>query len=593
MKKFLGTLIFSLLMISQAYAQNLTASVNRSSVPEGETFMLSLDYDGSSINDSPDLSVLDKDFTIYSVANSFGMQLINGKMTQSRQWNLILMPKSSGDLVIPAVKLGASSSAPLTVRVIKAGTATSEKAGNDNGNPAQPAAPRYSLRGRINNNHPYVQQEIIYKLSLYDSGGLQGGEPVFEQQNTKDWVIRSLGEPEIRPMTINGRNMREIVFSYALFPQKSGRLTIPSARFDGYYLTKNPSRRDPFQDLFGDDMLSAGFGMADMFASRNPVTLRSDPINVDVKAIPGNNGGKWWLPAQNVMLYGTWEPSNPTFKVGEAVNRTIYLKVSGVIDSQLPEIKFKQIPGLKQYPEKPQTQMTVEEGSVVSAAKIANVYIPSKPGIMTIPAVEVDWFNVKTGQYDKAVLPEAVIKVEGAALPEPESEKAVPAVNAETASPAAAGDNAKDMIVSETVFGKTKLAEIILLLIGAFGLGIVISYLVLRPKNNGSSCQNEIRDYRKYIIAKAREKDLRSLRDAIIDWCRDKYGADKAANFNDVNRLLNDKAFEDELNKITAELYSGNTGSWDSAPFIAAFEKVYKKKAPKKEDGKLLPDLYK
>lgn len=592
MKKFFGTLILCLMLVCEAFAQNLSASVNRSTIPEGETLMLTLDYDGTTINDSPDLSVLDKDFTIYSVANSFGMQVVNGKMQQSRQWNLILMPKTTGELIIPAISLGQSSSSPLSVKVIKAGTASAETVNNATAD--QAATPKYFLRGRVNNNNPYVQQEIIYKLSLYDSGGLQGGEPVFEQADAKDWVIRSLGEPEVRPMTVNGKNMREIVFNYALFPQKSGSLTIPPARFEGYYLTKNPSRRDPFQDLFGDDMLRAGFGMADMFATRNPVTLRSDPIKVEVKAVPASNGGKWWLPAQNVMLYGTWDPSNPTFKVGEAVNRTIYLKADGVIDSQLPDIKFKQVSGLKQYPEKPQTQMSVENGSVVSVAKIANVYIPNKPGVITIPAVEIDWFNVKTGQYDKAVLPEATINVEGSAIPEPEAEKQTAVqTSSPKATPSTSIDNNQNTIVSETVIGKSKMTEIILLLIGAFGLGIVLSYLVLRPKNRGDRCTNEIRDYRKYIIAKAKDKDLRSLRDAIIEWCRNKYGAVKVANFNDVNKLVKDKAFEDELNKITAELYSDNTSSWNSTEFIVAFEKVDKKKAARKEEKKLLPDLYK
>lgn len=592
MKKFFGTLILCLMLVCEAFAQNLSASVNRSTIPEGETLMLTLDYDGTTINDSPDLSVLDKDFTIYSVANSFGMQVVNGKMQQSRQWNLILMPKTTGELIIPAISLGQSSSSPLSVKVIKAGTASAETVNNATAD--QAATPKYFLRGRVNNNNPYVQQEIIYKLSLYDSGGLQGGEPVFEQADAKDWVIRSLGEPEVRPMTVNGKNMREIVFNYALFPQKSGSLTIPPARFEGYYLTKNPSRRDPFQDLFGDDMLRAGFGMADMFATRNPVTLRSDPIKVEVKAVPASNGGKWWLPAQNVMLYGTWDPSNPTFKVGEAVNRTIYLKADGVIDSQLPDIKFKQVSGLKQYPEKPQTQMSVENGSVVSVAKIANVYIPNKPGVITIPAVEIDWFNVKTGQYDKAVLPEATINVEGSAIPEPEAEKQTAMqTSSPKATPSTSIDNNQNMIVSETVIGKSKMTEIILLLIGAFGLGIVLSYLVLRPKNRGDGCTNEIRDYRKYIIAKAKDKDLRSLRDAIIEWCRNKYGAVKVANFNDVNKLVKDKAFEDELNKITAELYSDNTSGWNSTEFIVAFEKVDKKKAARKEEKKLLPDLYK
>lgn len=589
MKKFLSILAIALLLSAPAMAQALKATINRATVPEGETLMLSLEYDGNAVNDSPDLSVLEKDFTIYSVANSFGMQVVNGQMQQSRQWNLILMPKALGNLTIPAISLGQAVSKPLSLKVIKAGTASPEKLQNGEDNKVE--TPRYSLRGRINNNAPYVQQEIIYKLSLYDSGGLQGGEPAFEGVN-KDWVIRSLGEPEIRPMVINGKNMREIVFSYAMFPQKSGNLTIPSARFEGFYLTKNSGgRRDPFQDLFGDDMLSAGFGMADMFATRTPVLLRSEAIKVTVKPIPQMNDGKWWLPAQDVMLYGTWEPSNPTFKVGEAVNRTIYIKADGVIDSQLPEIKFPQVKGLKQYPEKPQTQMTIENGSVVSAAKIANVYIPNKSGIITIPAVEIDWFNVKTGQYDKAVLPEATINVEESALPqalipaEPEIEQRGEKLENIVS-------EAKNLVVSEAVRGSPKTTEIVLLVIGAFGLGIILSYLLLRSRKNASNCKTEIRDYRKFIISKAKEKDLRALRDAIIDWCRNKYGAVKVASFNDVNSLIKDKAFNEELDKITAELYSDNPGSWDNRQFISVFEKIYAQKINAKNEKKLLPDLY-
>lgn len=589
MKKFLGTLVLCLLLGTESFSQTLTASVNRKTIPEGETLMLSLEYDGDAVNASPDLSVLEKDFTIYSAANSFGMQMINGKTTQLRQWNLVLMPNTIGKLTIPAISLGSVSSNPVDINVVKAGTTAG---GNLDKQSGQPDTPRYSLRGRINNNTPYVQQEIIYKLSLYDSGGLQGGEPVFENVSSKDWVIRSLGDPEVRPISINGKNMREIVFSYAMFPQKSGMLTIPSARFDGYYLTKNSGRRDPFQDLFGEDIFSAGFGMADMFASRTPVVLRSKPIQVDVKAIPQNNDGKWWLPAQNLMLYGTWEPSNPTFKTGEAVSRTIYLKADGVLDSQLPDLKFPQVKGLKQYPEKPQTQMTVENGSVISAAKIVNVYIPNKPGVMTLPAVEVDWFNVKTGQYDKAVLPEATINVEGADLSAPQEDE-LKDIGTQLQADKTIAEVQNSMPDTTVRQENYKTGEIVLLLLGAFGFGIVISYLVLRKnKPDDGSSREEIRDYHKYIKSKAQNKDLRALRDAIIEWSRNKYQS-PATSFNDVSRLVNDKVFSDELDKITAALYSDGSKEWDANAFLAAFEKAYKKKPSQKKEDKLLPDLYK
>ena len=90
-----------------------------------------------------------------------------------------------------------------------------------------------------------------------------------------------------------------------------------------------------------------------MFATRNPVVLNTKPIEVNVRPIPPANNGNWWLPAESVKLYAEWSPQRPVFKVGEAVSRTVYLKAVGVVENQLPDIKFRDVAGLKQYPEKP------------------------------------------------------------------------------------------------------------------------------------------------------------------------------------------------------------------------------------------------
>lgn len=597
MKKFLVTLIVGILFAWSVQAQVFNAKINRPTVPEGETFLLTLSYEGASINDSPELGVLDNDFLIYSVANSYGMQIVNGKMNQSRQWNLILMPKRSGDLIIPSIKLGNEQSQPLNIKILDAASSaaamqTSQAA--DNVQAAETPTPQFSLKGRINNNNPYVQQEIIYKLSLFDSGGLQGSEPAFDLKDGKEWSVRALGEPEIRPLTVNGQSRREIIFSYALFPQKSGKLTIPRVVFNGYYLSKSSKRYDPFQDLFGEDLTNSGFGMSELFATRNPITLATKPIEVEVKSIPEDNNGRWWLPAKNVMLVGEWEPKKPDFRVGDAVNRILYIKANGVIDSQLPELKFKPISGLKQYPEKPQTQMTVTDGAVQSVAKITNVYIPNRSGEIIIPPVSVDWFNVETGKYEQALLPEAKINV-APSLNMAEEEKPVPEITpieerGQTLE--AVAKETVNFVESEFMGFKLTQAYLIASVLAAFVLGIFLTYLLLRPKNR-ASCQLSSKDYQKEVVAKAKARDLRGLRDAILEWTTSQYKASRVSSFNDVKILTKDTSFGDELDKITAELYSENSQSWDGSAFLKAFDKVNHKKIDPQAEAKLLPDLYK
>ncbi len=578
MKRFLFVLLAFCLSVSTVSAQTFQAKVNRAELPEGETFLLTLELEGAAVNDAPDLSALNKDFTTYSVSNAYRTNIINGQMSQSRQWNLVLMPNKTGKLTIPAISLGQYRSNPVEITVAKDGESLSPQTQGQNG-----AQPRFKINGRVDNKTPYVQQQINYTLTLLDTGGLQGEEPVFLTDNDNDWIIKSLGAPNVDSKVINGRSIREIKFQYALFPQKSGKLEIPAVRFNGYYLTKD-SRQDPFGRFFNDDIFISGFGMTDVFATKNPVVLKTEPIEIEVRPaveIPGS----WWLPAESVKLYAEFEPANPSFKSGEAVSRHIYLQAEGVIDSQLPEINLAPASGLKQYPEKPQTQMSVENGKIVSLEKITNVYIPQNAGKFILPAVSVPWFNTRSGKVETASLPPLEINVlENTALPQ--QEIPVPAVS--NAEPARVLPADNDEPATHTI-EKIDNMDVYLLLAVAFVLGILLSWAVMKfmsisPKNKIS---------KKDIIRNARNKDLKALRDNILEWARQTFGDENIHNLGEVADRTGSKAFSCELDKLTEVLYAQNGQDWDAASFIKAFEKVYGKKYRRTNEDAPLPKLYK
>ena len=581
------SLVASVILAGTAWAQTFNATVNRTDVPQGETFVLTLELIDGDDKGNPDLSVLDKDFIVYSVGTAFNYKYINGISSKSRQWQIALMPKNSGAIEIPSIQMDNLATQPITLNVIPANQALS--AGQDTPNqPAQNAnRPKFDMVAKVENTNPYVQQQIDYTITIYDTGGLQGDAPQFIDNGSNDWIIKSLGSPTIGSKIVNGRSLREITFRYALFPQKSGTLKTPEVRFQGYYLTRSRGFNDPFDDLFGGNL--GGIGFADMFATRNPVLLTAAPQSIKVRPIPEENGTNWWLPAKQVALMAEWEPRQPQFKVGEAVSRTIYLKAVGVAENQLPDIRFAQTPNLKQYPDKAISSSGLENGQVVAVKKITNVYIPTTSGAQTIPEIALDWFNVQTNQMERAVLPAVNIEVmPSAGLPSTQAkatQSSLPQADEALAPQQSPMEDLSDMSIPG---GNSNMAYIIA--IAAFLIGIIFSWLIFGRRRPNA---DEIKDYDKYIIKSLKSKDYRALRDGLVTWGRERWHNDKITNLKEVAKAAQDKEFGAYLDELGALLYAQTPQPFNEKGFLKSFEKLRKAKIKSAKEEQPLPKLYK
>ena len=581
------SLVASVILAGTAWAQTFNATVNRTDVPQGETFVLTLELIDGDDKGNPDLSVLDKDFIVYSVGTAFNYKYINGISSKSRQWQIALMPKNSGAIEIPSIQMDNLATQPITLNVIPANQALS--AGQDTPNqPAQNAnRPKFDMVAKVENTNPYVQQQIDYTITIYDTGGLQGDAPQFIDNGSNDWIIKSLGSPTIGSKIVNGRSLREITFRYALFPQKSGTLKTPEVRFQGYYLTRSRGFNDPFDDLFGSNL--GGIGFADMFATRNPVLLTAAPQSIKVRPIPEENGTNWWLPAKQVALMAEWEPRQPQFKVGEAVSRTIYLKAVGVAENQLPDIRFAQTPNLKQYPDKAISSSGLENGQVVAVKKITNVYIPTTSGAQTIPEIALDWFNVQTNQMERAVLPAVNIEVmPSAGLPSTQAkatQSSLPQADEALAPQQSPMEDLSDMSIPG---GNSNMAYIIA--IAAFLIGIIFSWLIFGRRRPNA---DEIKDYDKYIIKSLKSKDYRALRDGLVTWGRERWHNDKITNLKEVAKAAQDKEFGAYLDELGALLYAQTPQPFNEKGFLKSFEKLRKAKIKSAKEEQPLPKLYK
>lgn len=585
MKKFL--IIFLGLLfcpLSQIFAQTLTATVNRQEVPQGELVVLSLNYDGKHTNEKPDLRVLQKNFNIFSMEQEFQNVYENGKSKQTQSWHIGLMPKSKGKLSIPAIPLGTLYSQPLEINVVPA-SLNSSSSEQDN-------IPKYAIKTEIDNPNPFVQQEVNLTVTLYDAGGLQGGAPYFSEQAQQDWNILALGEPDLESKVINGKSVRLIKFNYALFPQKSGKLTIPQVQFDGYYLTRNKSS-DPFQRIFDSHFGNVGLSITDLSATRNPVVLVTDPIEVNVK--PALTNSQWWIPAEKLEIFSQWQPSPPVFKIGEAVNRDITIQALGVSDKQLPTLHFENSSAMKQYPEKPSSENKIKNGKVAAVKNIRNVYIPTKEGKQIIPEVKIDWYNVTTGKTEVAILPAMEITVQPGLMPQTINSTVDDNVKQENKT-SSMNSQPQNAVVEEAPVSEppSQSMNIFLWSIISFFGGSFVCYLLFTfskksKQNSSSNSQN----YYAEVIKFAKEKDFRALRDCLIFWARNKYHDENINNFHDIYRYNSDFDFHKELDILSATLYAQQKDEWDDKKFIDVFIKTNKQNKHIANEEQPLPDLYK
>jgi len=92
-----------LLAVSALSWAELTARVDRNILDTNETVQLVVRYSGQAITSEPDFTVLQKDFDILSSNRQQQYSWTNGQSQSYTDWNMVLMPKRSGVILIPSI----------------------------------------------------------------------------------------------------------------------------------------------------------------------------------------------------------------------------------------------------------------------------------------------------------------------------------------------------------------------------------------------------------------------------------------------------------------------------------------------------------
>ena len=375
--------IFILTLLSVAvHATNITVTTDRDPAVVNESFVMTFESDGS-VDGDPDFSPLNRSFQILSTGQSSNMTIVNGKVTSSKSWTLNVIARRTGMLKIPSIAFGSDRSMPSTINVVK--QAPGSTASNDR---------EILLDVDATPKNPYVQSEVIYTVRLFRSVATANAslsDPPDVSGATA--VVEKIGDDKSYDTRRGGKAFNVIERRYAIYPQGSGKLTIEPVVFQG-------------QISNGMSFFSNPFG-------RQPrtVVVQSDPVTLNVRAIPKAFTSGQWLPARDITLTEEWSQYPLKFKVDEPLTRTITLTARGLTSSQLPELPKWHSPDFKQYPDQPKLEDDKKSSGVIGKRIEKIAMIPSRAGTYTLPEVNIPWWNTVTNKMEYATLPERQIEV--------------------------------------------------------------------------------------------------------------------------------------------------------------------------------------
>jgi len=464
------TLALALALVAGAARAEVETRVARKTVGPGETVDLLLRLRGADAAHEPDWSQLGPDFDLVDARRTQRTSIVNGVRDESVDWSVALAPRRTGDLEIPSLPVGSSHSDAIGIVVAESGP--DSFGGNPSGAAGAPA-PAVSLQLDADDTSPYVQGRVLLTARILAGPDLIEGQ--LSDPEVEGAVLERVGEDTTYRRSVNGEPGVVIERRYAVFPQRSGTVTIPPLVFEGRVRDTRPpparsrpgpGRRggrslideffggDPFGgDPFGDDFFAGGgFGggfFEDFFAPRaRSVRALSQAVTLDVKPKPAAAGDQWWIPARSLEILERWETEPPVFRVGEPVTRTVAIRATGLSGAQLPDLSLPPVDGAKQYTEPSQDQTTTTQDEVVAVKALRTSLIPTAEGPLTLPAVEVEWWDTRTDEPRTARLEERVVQVlPGSGVATPATPAQVASAGSDPANPApAVGDPPRPLL---------------------------------------------------------------------------------------------------------------------------------------------------
>jgi hypothetical protein len=407
---FLLLVAVSVLFAPGTSGQEVNARLEPTSVQYGAPVMLVLEIEGDQPA-IPDLSVLERDFNIVDRRSQRSTSVINNRRSARQQLTLTLIPRRSGELEVPPISIGGSSTPPLRLSVTDAPPPDAYQPVAEQPAPAvEPVAASEAAPQTDAVASTTESAAASVEISVEPDRARAGAQVVLTARvYTEDSVVRSqLRDPQVENAVVlplgedryeaprEGERRSVYERRYALFPLAAGRVEIEPLVFEGW----------------ARGGASGGSGFPTL---ETPVRAASEALGVEVlPPAPGEETADW-LPARSVALVESG-PSTYRVRTGQPLERRITLRADGLMSRSLPAIDIDVPYQITESRREPRLWDERRPQGVIGTRQEIILLNTQEPGSYRLPPLRMAWWNTVTERWETAMLPARELVVTPAAF---------------------------------------------------------------------------------------------------------------------------------------------------------------------------------
>jgi hypothetical protein len=362
--------------ISRLSAQEITfqATVDRNTIAVGEHVKLSITLTNARGSfGAPDLGGM---MVVQGPFESTNMSIINGRMSGSVTRTWLLTAAKPGRYTIGPVQAkvggGTIQTEPIVVEVTKG---NAPRSGDPQAALGQQRDPNLFTTISLSRNKGYVGEQVIATYMLYSRYANLQSVPKEMPKISNAWVEEvDLGEPhwEDKLETINGVQYRVAVLrKQVLFPQRSGTLRI-----------------EPFVQTCVIDR--------SFFNPGRNVEVRSNVAEYTVLDLPPGASSDFNGAVGELEM--TVAAARTQVEVDGSVD--ISVRFTGRTNLKLLEAPVLELPSdLEVYDPKVVDRISANASGMSGSREFQYLIIPRHDGTFELPAIQVSYFDTKTGTY--------------------------------------------------------------------------------------------------------------------------------------------------------------------------------------------------
>ena len=361
--------IYFWLVFSQVYTQcqAQTAYLQPYRVIEGDIAELIIEYD-SKIPSlyALDTSVLELDFEVLQVNSRLARVLESNEVFHRMQWKIEILPRHSGNLVIPALQVGDLLTPALTLEVAPL-------------TPELRSMQNVFLEIEAQPENPYVGQLTQVIIRLLHNIPLADGNLLEADIENADFY-RS-GKDSRYVTTRDGQEFNVQERRIALVARAPGANRLSPASYRG---------------LISSD--------ADSTVSARRIHRHSEALQLQVRKPPPEYSGEFWLPARQLEISQHWDEIADGLKVGDSLGLTLIIESRGLPAEALPAglisadsdkfNKFNKFNKFKIYADQEIRSNQYQDNDLVGRLQQRFAVVVTEPGEIDIPPTRLKWWDV-------------------------------------------------------------------------------------------------------------------------------------------------------------------------------------------------------